>query len=203
MAEAATTQTNEIELAEDATPVMRLARRDGAIALFAITLWAAADMWHATTGLGLAAALAAINGIVVGAILTLGAHEWGHFAGARLGGGIAPTRKITSLFPIFDFDLQRSPAASFRAMSVGGNLGHWLVVALLVLFLPLDSLGRLALVCAAFARAVSASVTEFPIIRRAYAGASAVESFAGLTGAKLRRNNWIGAAAGLALFLVL
>ena len=67
--------------------------------------------------------------------------------------------------------------------------------------IPLDSVRRIALVAGSFAFAVSASTTEFPIIRRAFAGASPAESFRGLTRDKLRKKRWIGAAAGLALFL--
>jgi hypothetical protein len=186
----------------DRAPVAKLAQRDGAIALAALTLFGAADAWYAATGLGLAAFVAFADGVVVGVVLGTLAHEWGHFAGARWAGGIAPTRPIRSLFPIFDLDLQKSDPAAFRAMSVGGNVAHWAVVLAVLLFVPLDSAGRLALLASTFGFAVSASTTEFPIIGRAFRGASPVESFAGLTGDKLRRDRWIGAGAGLALFLL-
>ena len=42
-----------------------------------------------------------------------------------------------------------------------------------------------------------------PVIRRAFAGTSPVDRFAGLSREKLRSNGWIGAAAGLVLFLAL
>jgi hypothetical protein len=187
----------------DGAPVARLALRDGAIALAALSVWAAADAWHAVSGLGFAALLAVLDGVLVGAAVTLLAHEWGHFAGARLAGGIAPTVGLGSVFPLFSFDMQRSPARAFRAMSVAGNGAHWAVVLLLAVALPLDTPGRIALLSASFGFAVFGSTTEIPVIRRAFAGASAVESFAGLTGAVLRRNRWVGAGAALALFLVL
>ncbi len=189
--------------AKDLTPVGRLALRDGAIALAALSLWAAADVWSSTTSLALAHALAVLDGLFVGFGLGLLAHEWGHFAGARLGGGIAPTTKITSIFPMFVFDMQRSDPRAFRVMGLGGNAAHWAWVLVLAALLPLDAPGRVALVSGAFAFAVGASTTEFPVIRRAYAGATPVESFAGLTGARLRRDRWIGIAAGLILFAVL
>jgi hypothetical protein len=186
----------------DAEPVLRLAQRDGAIALAALSLWAAADTWHATTGLGFALLLSILNGGAVGYGLARMAHEWGHIAGARWSGGIAPTRPIDSLFPIFTFDMERSEPSAFRAMSVGGNVGHWLVVLLLAALIPLDTAGRVALLSGALSVAISASLTEFPVIQRAYAGASAAESFQGLTGAKLKRNRWLGVGAGLLLFLL-
>ncbi len=190
-------------LPSDATPVSRLALRDGAIVLVALSLWAAADAWHAQTGLFLASLLGVVDGIAAGAVIGLLAHEWGHLAGARWAGGIAPTAKLTSFFPIFHFDMERSDPRAFRAMGVAGNVAHWTAVLLLALLLPIDSAPRAAIVCAAFGFALGASLTEFPVIGRAYSGASPIESFAGLTGDKLRRDRWIGIAAGGALFLVL
>jgi len=203
MSDAASIDAGVQEKPADATPVLRLARRDGGIALAGLSLFAAADAWHATTGLAFASLLTLANGIVVGVGLGTMAHEWGHFAGARLAGGIAPTRPYRSLFPIFDLDMDRSDPGAFRAMSVAGNLAHWAIVLLLAFLLPMDTPGRQALVCAAFGFAISASTTELPIIQRAYAGVAPKECFRGLTGATLKRNNWIGAAAGLVLFLVL
>ena len=190
------------DLPVDAAPVLRLGQRDGAIALAALSLWAAADAWHAATGLAFAALLATLDGAVVGYAVGRMAHEWGHFAGARWSGGIAPTRAIDSFFTIFTLDMERSDAGAFRAMSVGGNLGHWLVVLLLATFVPLETPGRAALLGGAFGFALSASLTEFPVIGRAYAGASPAESFRGLSRAKLKRNRWVGAGAGVLLFLL-
>jgi hypothetical protein len=204
MAEAADAYTalvDEVEKSADVTKVSRLALRDGGIALAALSLWAAADAWYSATGLGAAALLSVLDGFAAGFVINLLAHEWGHFAGARWGGGIAPTARLTQLFPIFVFDMQRSPVRAFQAMSVGGNLAHWSAVALLFLWVPLDSPGRVALACSAFAFAFGASLTEFPVMRRSFAGASPVESFKGLTGAKLRRDRWIGIAAGALLFV--
>lgn len=187
----------------DATPVRKLARRDGGIALAALSLYAAADAWAATTGLAFAGGLAVVNGVVVGVVLGTLAHEWGHFAGARGAGGIAPTRSFGSLFPIFDLDMQRSDPFAFRVMSVSGNVAHWSLVVLVALLLPADTAGRAALLAATFGFAVSASVTELPIIYRAYTGSSPVESFKGLTAKTLQRDQRIGIAAGALLFLLL
>jgi len=205
MAEAADYTARAKELGEertnvDVTPVSRLALRDGGIALAVLSLWAASDAWHTATGLGAASLLSVLDGLAAGYAINLLAHEWGHFAGARWGGGIAPTTRITRLFPIFVLDLQRSPVRAFQAMSVGGNLAHWAAVVLLFTWVPMDSPGRLALACGAFAFAFGASVTEFPVIRRSFAGASPVESFKGLSRASLRRDRWIGIAAGALLF---
>jgi len=198
MTESSDTDNSPFEVPPDATPVRKLAQRDGAAVLAALCLFAAADAWYLATDSFFAALLALVTGVVVGGLVTRQVHEWGHFIGARYRGGIAPTRDIRSFFPIFDFDMQRGDPAAFRAMSVGGNLAHWSLVVLLLLLLPLDTLGQIA-----FGYAVYGSVIEVPIIRKAYAGASPMESFAGFSGDVLKRSAWIGVGAGLALFWVL
>jgi len=203
MSETAATPEAARERPADATPVAKLLRRDGAIALAALSLFAAADAWAATTGLAVAELLAVLDAIAVGIVLGTGVHEWSHFAGARFGGGIAPTRPYKSLFPIFDLDMQRSDPSAFRAMSVAGNVGHWLLVVMVAVLLPMDTAGRIALLATTFGFAVSASLTEIPVIRRAFSGSSPIESFRGLTGDKLKRDRRLGAAAGAVLFLLL
>lgn len=187
----------------DVTPVGRLALRDGAVALAALSLFAAADAWYAQTDFALARWVGILDGLAVGALLGVLAHEWGHFAGARWAGGIAPTGKLTRAFPMFDFDMQRSSPTAFRAMGIAGNAAHWGVVVLLALLLPLDHAPREAIVSGAFAFAFGASLTEIPVIRRSFQGASPIESFRGLSGETLRRDRRIGIAAGLLLLLLL
>ena len=92
---------------------------------------------------------------------------------------------------------------AFQAMSVAGNVAHRAAVLLLFTWVPLDAPGRIALACSAFAFAFGASVTEIPVIRRSLAGASPIESFKGLSRATLRRDRWIGIAAGALLFVSL
>ena len=203
MSEGTDTSAGDIPLPVDATPVSRLALRDGAVVLAALSLWAGADAWHTVTGLAFAQLLAVLDGFLAGAALVGLAHEWGHFAGARWSGGIAPTTQMASFFPLFVFDMNRSDPSAFRAMGVGGNVAHWLAVGVLAVGVPLDTPARAALVSAAFGFAVFASTTEFPVLRLAYAGASPIESFAELSGEKLRRNSWVGAGAALLLFLML
>lgn len=203
MSETTTAGVDATEQPADVTPVGRLAQRHGGVALVALSLFAAADAWYVSTEVVFAAWLAVLDGAVVGVVLGTLAHEWGHFAGARWSGGIAPTRSTREFLPIFDLDLLRSEPGAFHAMSLAGNLSHWAVVIVLALVLPLETPGRLALVSGAFGFAVSASATEVPIIRRFQTGASPIESFRGLTKETLRRDQWIGAAAGVALFVLL
>jgi hypothetical protein len=200
---ATATAASEHAFPADVTPIWKLGLRDVTLALAGLSLFAAADTWHATTGLALAGAVSVLDGILAGVGIGILAHEWGHFAGARLGGGIAPTKEFSSLFPIFVLDMERSDPTAFRAMGVGGNLAHWGLVIAIALLLPMDAPGRVALLAGAFGFAVSASVTEFPVIARAYSGATPTQSFKGLTREKLRRDRWIGFAAGIGLLVLM
>jgi hypothetical protein len=203
MAEAIGSNAEPVEAARDATPVSKLALRDGVLALAALTLWGASDTWFATTSLFLAGLVSVLNGVLAGIALASLAHEWGHFGGARLSGGIAPTTKLTRFFPLFHLDMEKSDPSAFRSMSVAGNVAHWLAVIVLVAMIPLDTPGRVALVSAVFGFAIFASTTEFPIIRLAYSGVDPKACFKGLSREKLRRNQWIGVAAGLVLATLL
>ena len=174
-----------------------------AVVAGALSLFAAADAWQVVTGFGFASALAAVDGLLVGAGLAALAHEWGHFAGARLGGGVAPLTSGKRFLPLYDFDFARSDARAFDWMSVGGNLAHWSVPLLLAITLPLTTPGRVALVCGAVGFAVFASVTEFPVIARTRGGEAPLQALARLTPDLLRRNAAIGFGAAVALGLVL
>ena len=116
------------------------ALRDVSVVLAALSLFAAADAWYEITGLRFAAVLSALDGILVGALITALIHEWGHFAGARWSGAIAPLGKPSSL-PLFVFDMERNEPSQFQAMSVGGNTAHWLTFLVLCLALPIETAG--------------------------------------------------------------
>ena len=74
------------------------------------------------------------------------AHEWGHFAGARLGGSVVhlPSSPLSGF--LFRFDSDRNRREQFLAMSLGGFVASAAVVALFVAVLPRDALaGQVAL----------------------------------------------------------
>lgn len=62
--------------------------RDVAIVSALLSLFAAAETWAQVSGLALAALLSVIDGFLVGIATGALLHEWGHFAGARLGEGM-------------------------------------------------------------------------------------------------------------------
>ena len=187
----------------DASSLWVVALRDVAILAAGLSLFAAADSWHSLGASSISAALSVVDGLLVGFLLTGLIHEWGHFAFARLSGGVAPLRPATAFLPLFDFDYRRNSIDQFRAMSIGGNVAHWLVFFVLLGGLPITTVGQVALLSSAFGFAVFASSIEFPVIWRAYHGATGAEALATIPRDFIRRNGRIGAAAALLAFVIL
>ena len=177
--------------------------RDVSLVLLALSVWAGADAAYAVTGTGFSAFLSVADGILVGLGVAGLLHEWGHFAGARVSGGVAPLAPARSFLPLFQFDFQRSEPRHFQAMSIGGNAAHWLVFLAAALLLSWDTPGRLSLVCSTLAFAVFASTTEFPVISRTSQGTDPLEALRGIRRDLLVRNALLGAIAGLLLSALL
>ncbi len=187
----------------DASSLWLVLARDLAIVAAVLSLFAAADAWHALTGTALSARLSLIDGLLVGALLGGLFHEWGHFTGARLYRSRAPLRPVAGFLPLFDFDYLGNTREQFQGMSIGGNVAHWLVVIVLLLGLPLSSIGQVALASGAIGFAIFASSVEFPIILHAYRGSSGIEALSKLPKDFVRRNGSYGVVAALLALFVL
>lgn len=152
--------------------------RDVAVVSAFLSLFAAAESWATISRLVLAKVLSVVQGLLAGIAAGALAHEWGHFAGARLGGGHAPLKPISQFLPLFDFDYARNDARAFLWMSYGGNVAHWIVVLALLLLVPTRSMGPAALVAGAFGFAVFSSLVEIPVIQQARRGVPPLEALA-------------------------
>ena len=176
--------------------------RDGSAVVLLLALWGGAQAWAADSGLALALVTAVGASLVAGWSISGLLHEWGHYAGARLAGAVAPRVKVPGLsFFRFNFDLEKNSVGQFTAMSVGGSLAHWGAVAAAMLLVPMSTLPQAAFVSTTVAFAVFASVIEWPIIARTASGrVRPAQAFAHLDLAFLRRYYVVGGIGGL-LFL--
>ena len=134
-ADSYTALVKEFEKSAEATPsgdrtrVSRLALRDGAIALAALSLWAAADAWYAATDLAAAALLSVLDGLAAGAGSAC-SRTSGDTSRARAGAaGSRRPRASPSSSRSSCSTCSSSPERAFQAMSVGGNVAHWSLVA--------------------------------------------------------------------------
>jgi len=139
-------------------------RNHGLVLLAAVTLWAAADAWVLQSDLALASVLAFFNAFVAMTIAATIFHEWGHFIGARLARSYSPMVPDPRGKFIFGFNFEKNTKNQFLAMSIGGSVANWLLVLLVLTFIPLDSAGRIMLLAVAVARGVSVLIFEVPIM---------------------------------------
>ena len=175
-----------------------LLARDTAIALAALSLWAAADTWYLVSGLGFALAISVLDAIFVGYILGALFHEWGHYTGAKLSGASAPRVKPkgTSLFR-FNFDMAANTQRQFHWMSFGGWVFHWGLLAILVLAMPFDSIGRIALASSVFGFILYATFIETGILRQTLGGSDPAETLGQLSAKTFQQAGIVGSVAGL------
>ena len=175
-----------------------LLARDTAIALAVLSIWAAADTWYLVSGLGFALAISVLDAIFVGYILGALFHEWGHYTGAKLSGASAPRVKPkgTSLFR-FNFDMATNTQRQFHWMSFGGWVFHWGLLAILVLAIPFDSIGRIALVSSVFGFILYATFIETGILRKTLSGSDPAETLGQLSAKTFQQAGIIGSVAGL------
>jgi len=171
-------------------------------AMLVLSMWGAADGWHAATGLGVATVLSLPTAFLAGFVLGTLVHEWGHFLGARLAGASYTIPGKPGLF-LFNFDFARNSPAQFLAMSYGGQLGGALAVVLLWLTVPTDNAGRALLVAAAGGAAVFAAAIEWPVIRAVRAGGEPATELRRIDRALLQGSAWKGLAATVVLWLLL
>ena len=178
--------------------LISLLARDTAIALAALSLWAAADTWYLVSGLGFALAISVLDAIFVGYILGALFHEWGHYTGAKLSGASAPRVKPkgTSLFR-FNFDMAANTQRQFHWMSFGGWVFHWGLLAILVLAMPFDSIGRIALVSSVFGFILYATFIETGILRQTLGGSDPAETLSQLSAKTFQQAGIVGSVAGL------
>ena len=179
------------------------ALRDISLAAALLSLFAAADAWASLTEGRLAQGLSVIDGLLVGAALGALSHEWGHFSGARIAGSDTPLLPFSSFPQIFNLNLMTCEASHFMGMSLGGNVGHWLLFLFLLLGLPLTSAGQVALVSGAFGFGIFATSVELPVILKARGGAKPLEALSVIAPNFVRRNGSWGLAAAVLAFLVI
>ncbi len=172
--------------------------RDIGIALIALSVWAAADTWYLLSGLWFAQLLSIGDAIFVGYVLGALFHEWGHYSGAKLSGAQAPRVKLKgiSLFR-FNFDMSVNDQRQFHWMSFGGWVMHWALLLLLVIAIPFDSLGRIALVSSVFGFIVYATFIETGILRQTLSGADPKETLNQLTAKTFQQATIAGTVGGL------
>ena len=188
------------QLQRDLARLKTVAFQHGAVATGIVLLWGSGQAWsEANEGL-LIALIAVASGFFGGVALAFLSHEWGHFSGARLSGAVSPVLKERKSFFMFNFKTAVNSRAQFLAMSLGGPVANWLLVALVLLALPAGSLAHAALLATVTGVAVNVCVFEFPVISRVSYGADPAETVAQRL--KETADNGLGQNIGLMVGIV-
>ena len=187
---------------KDEASLLLVVLRDVAIASGLLSLFAGAEVWATLSGASFASLLSVLDGFLVGAATCALAHEWGHFAGARLGGGHAPLKPVSGFLPLFDFDYANNGKRAYEWMGIGGNLGHVAIPLIYFLALPMQGPGQAALVAGAAGFAVFSSIIEWPVIQKSRAGMGALESLGTIPRNFVQRTTPWAVGSALLLFLL-
>jgi len=181
----------------------RLLLKDGVALFAALSLWAAADTWYQVTGLPLAVVLGIGNGILVGLLLSALFHEWGHYAGAKFSGAVAPRVELPGLTLFrYRFDFESNNSQQFHRMTYGGHVGHWSALLLILVMVPMDTIGRIALAAGAFGFIAFATLIEYNVVKDTWAGADPETRLNGISSKDFQQATVVGGIAGL-FFLAL
>ena len=147
----------------------------GLVFVAALALWAASDAWRLISDLVFASGFSVFASILFGITMAHILHEWSHFLGAFISGADYTVKeKPAPLF--FDFDYKSNTKKQFLSMSIGGTVGNILFIMAIYFIIPMDSVGRIMLLAVAIGMTFYVSVIEFPVIKLASSGHSAMES---------------------------
>ena len=161
--------------AADQTSVQLKLAKDVAISSFLVFVWltienvasGATGYWHW---------LSAIVGYIAGAKVITDIHEWGHFTGARLSGAHSPIASLSS-FNVFNFNMIENSGKQFLWMSAGAHLFDIPATIILILLIPDQTPGQLAIQAGALLVSVTAFYTDHGVVLRLLRGSSPVEAW--------------------------
>ncbi|MEZ5571850.1 MAG: hypothetical protein R3E64_07470 [Halioglobus sp.] len=179
----------------------KLAGIHALVVLATLAMFAAADSWSVVTGLGIAALLSVITAVLAGVAIATLVHEWFHYLGARYTHAIFDIPATPGLF-VFNWDFSSNSVRQFLIMSIAGTAGGMLAVIFLSNAVPTDSAGRAALLSAAIASVIYASLIEWPVIRRIRNGGDPLAELSKIDKPLLSRSFVIAGISAIALTLI-
>ena len=145
-----------------AKTLLHQALTHGGVALALVCLLTLVNLWELTADARYASYIAAIWGFLCGLGLSHIIHEWCHYAGARLAkSSITLKPKVHPLF--FDFDFTANTSRQFLYLSLGGLVGNFLLLTLLVYSPVGDSIAMTSLLAAVLGQLVFVLLLELPV----------------------------------------
>ncbi len=142
--------------------------RDLGILIVTLAVWRVDAAWRGESGL--LPILIAIAAGSLASIVGYLAHEWGHLAGARLGGSALRLPDSPAEIFLFNFNSDRNSREQFLLMSSGGFVASAIVVVCFLLMLPLPSLAALIALVLTLAGVLATAILEVPPFVRVWKG---------------------------------
>lgn len=143
----------------------------GVAVVAALTLFGAAHTWATSSGWLIAVVTGIAAAFIAGMVLSSIFHEWGHYSGAALAGSQIKIAEDTSNYTFFlGFNPKNNSTRQALALTWGGIMGSWLIVAAVALLVPMTSWISAVLLATLAGRAVNASYFELPIAWRTHHG---------------------------------
>ncbi|MEH6588915.1 MAG: hypothetical protein V7746_01595 [Halioglobus sp.] len=146
----------------DASTLVRQALAHGSVALalagllFMVYSWALSANTAYVSGIAFTCAF--LSGLGFSHII----HEWCHYVGARMANSAITLKpKIHPLF--FDFDLEANTSRQFLWLSMGGLVGNFILLALLVYLPIVPSIAMTGLLAAVLGQIVFVLILELPV----------------------------------------
>jgi hypothetical protein len=120
------------------------------------------DVWQQAGSNPYASLITGIWAFLCGLAFSHVIHEWCHYAGARLGESIH-TLKDQPHPLFFEFDLEANSSRQFLYLSLGGLVGNFLLLGLLLFFTAQDSIAMVSLLAAVVGQLVFVLTLELPV----------------------------------------
>lgn len=142
--------------------LVRQALAHGSVVLVLVCTLALVNSWEQQVNSGIARFVAAAWAVLCGLGLSHIVHEWCHYAGAAIArSSVTIKPQLHPLF--FDFEFPDNTRLQFLCLSLGGLVGNFLLLALVVFYPDSNSLALNGLLAAILGQLVFVLMLELPV----------------------------------------
>jgi hypothetical protein len=199
-----TTMDMERIAANSAEKVVRQALAHGSVVLLLACTLALVNFWSQQVDSGILRFVTAAWAVLCGLGLSHIIHEWCHYAGAVIAGATVTVKaRVHPLF--FDFEFPENTRQQFLCLSLGGLVGNFLLLALVVFYPAANSIALTGLLAAILGQLVFVLMLELPVSLEVMRGKDPLEALTehfGQGGPLFLRAAGGGIATGVLVFLL-
>jgi hypothetical protein len=155
--------------------LVRQALAHGSVVLLLACTLALVISWEQQAGGGIARFVTAAWAVLCGLALSHIVHEWCHYAGAAIArSAVTVKSRVHPLF--FDFEFPENTRLQFLCLSLGGLVGNFLLLALVVFYPATSSIALTGLLAAIVGQLVFVLMLELPVSLEVMTGKDPLEA---------------------------